>query len=755
MREVQPKTTTTEAMESSERDNTTTDARVTLRMWQDGSDQSEKLSSNSSRHSSIPALTGTDDVTSSISKVSGDALSSYQQSVDGESEARSAHAPNSSGSEQTDGAYTDMNYFAEPTLGLSNGEAFTPMTHSENYPPITAFRNRGRKHPAQYLVSTKDRRNQRTVERGTSSCSSSEEGYMASRGSGGSTESSVTLSVANPPEKRCKTDQLQTGEGDGASQGDSSDDMRDYRSNSSLEDSSDTGSDTCPDPSKPQHASSTSQEQKLPYQASDSPIFMVDLDIMVHILSFLHPTQVLRILNMPLSKGWYSTFSSQPTLWRSLCQTEPFNADLSEDDELFEASVSSTAVASSAHVEQLYPKFQYLYASFVRCMRYLSQVQDGVLNGKLDPYIDFGLLQNSEALQRFFAQVRQATTSESQQPQEIEVAQAPIEGNEGPGLRWNGSRWMLDPRTDAGLDGRELVWSCAVYSIVNWMVSHQDVEGIQTMCMQVLPLLLETDEQRLAGQRAGVGEMVVRSMINFPDSVKLLTAACHTIVLLTRPIGGREGMLYNGAKVPNDVTGHESGDSSNSTANVIIKTMTRFEENAELQAMGCWSLVNISLVPAWKSHLVRNGAIQAILKAMRHHEKCFVVQFRALFALINLIIPCVNDDQDGNLFEGNVVFDPVEMDIIGKFVDDVVKLVVRAMNHFRGSEVIMNRACLVLHNISLVPLYHSVLLETDNCCRLLEWCLENYRSDHVLQQSASGTIARLRQSMARQSRNLG
>ena len=89
------------------------------------------------------------------------------------------------------------------------------------------------------------------------------------------------------------------------------------------------------------------------------------------------------------------------------------------------------------------------------------------------------------------------------------------------------------------------------------------------------------------------------------------------------------------------------------------------------------------------------------------------------------------------------VNDVTEKQIIDELVGEIADLVVRAMKNFCSSEAILNRACLVLHNLSLTQEYHSTLLWTPNCYQMLEWCLANYRTDQVLQQSASGTLHRL------------
>jgi len=85
--------------------------------------------------------------------------------------------------------------------------------------------------------------------------------------------------------------------------------------------------------------------------------------------------------------------------------------------------------------------------------------------------------------------------------------------------------------------------SFAMYSTVNWMVIHPNVRGIQTMCIMVLPSLLEDEQQPITAKRIGILEVVLCAMLRFPYNVKFHISAFHTIVLLARPLGEREGML--------------------------------------------------------------------------------------------------------------------------------------------------------------------------------------------------------------------
>lgn len=168
--------------------------------------------------------------------------------------------------------------------------------------------------------------------------------------------------------------------------------------------------------------------------------------------------------------------------------------------------------------------------------------------------------------------------------------------------------------------------------------------------------------------------------------------------------------------------------------------------------MSCWSLVNVALTPLQKSMLVKLGGLTVTSNAMLQHPYNAEVQFRALFALINLVIPTEtrpDETEEMREFEREIfqqlgeVGETSEKEMLDANVGQISNLVVASMKNFCSSEAILNRACLVLHNLSLNEEYHSILLWTPNCYQMLEWCLGNYPHDHVLQQSAGGTIQRL------------
>ena len=104
-----------------------------------------------------------------------------------------------------------------------------------------------------------------------------------------------------------------------------------------------------------------------------------------------------------------------------------------------------------------------------------------------------------------------------------------------------------------------------------------------------------------------------------------------------------------------------------------------------------------------------------------------------------------NEDLQAALGE---VSNTTEKEMLDDAVGQIANLVVVAMKNFCASESILNRACLVLHNLSLTDEYHATLLWTPNCYQMLDWCLANYRTDQVLQQSAAGTLHRLQATLS-------
>ena len=284
------------------------------------------------------------------------------------------------------------------------------------------------------------------------------------------------------------------------------------------------------------------------------------------------------------------------------------------------------------------------------------------------------------------------------------------------------------------------------------MVAFADVAGIQLMCLKVLPDLLVDESQRTSAQHIGLTDVVLRAMVLFPHMVELHTAAFHTLVLLARPLGGKEGMLFHSAMVKADGIFNIGSSTGKSGIAIMLDSMKRFVDDEYLQAMSCWSMVNIALIPSQKVVLVRLGGISSAANAMIHHPHNAEVQFRALFALINLVIPSENLNNSVEIHEINEQIAGMnqdsEIEVLDDSIEQVTNLVVVAMKNFCSSEAILNRACLVLHNLSLNAAYHKSLLLTPNCYQMLEWCIGNYRHDNVLQQSACGTLSRLQQTIS-------
>lgn len=526
----------------------------------------------------------------------------------------------------------------------------------------------------------------------------------------------------------------------------------------------------------------------------DCAILTLEVEAMSNVLSFLPPQESLQVLTAPICKDWQESFTYQKELWRILCLQDPFSAQMEEeesesDDDSSIVSDDESIVDMEDEMKRAFGSHRLMFSRLVRCQRYIRRIKEDALAGRppsVIEYVTSDWRAASGNLQNHLARARGSSIKATPPTTNCLPAEATAVRNSGAepiALSDDGrSRKRSSPEEDRqqtkklrygasqitdrllGPSSAEhvnttLPWSCAVYSIVNWMSAFRNVQGIQSLCLDALPCLMEDEQQRLVAQRAGLADIVLGAMVRFPDSVALHTAALHSIVLLARPIGGREGQVFSMSMTnPSNIF---AGDRNG--IEIVLRSMKRFRDQENLQAMGCWSLVNLALAPDQKALLIRLGGVSDILSAMTAHPLATEVQFRALFSLINLVIPTSS----------------VCASWLNLVLDRMIELVVASMKNFCSNVTILNRASLVLHNLSLtqgtcllyacrVPFFSrqaltypsihflslrtpdnhaSLLLDTD-CFHLLEWCIASYPSDNVLQQSATATLQRLQTTLS-------
>jgi len=550
--------------------------------------------------------------------------------------------------------------------------------------------------------------------------------------------------------------------------------------------------------------SSYTQQRQNTSAITHSVIYDIGADVMACIMSYIEPEAVHTILGMPLSKTWRSAFTVSQDVWKVLCLSAPFHAKFDGesgchvqyiDENWFNSHNLRNPVCSNLKVRRLLGHYRVLYSSFIKCMRYLNRIKEDVLNNRTPVGIEdcrrdsngsnnmaetsSHPFDGNSNLNNFFAKAREV--KQRGHDQDISVddeggmkkkrarsyvgvevisrhdqsEKAKTKGK--PGVKYGHSKLtqkLLGPVHASGVAGHvNLPTSCAIYSVVNWMVAFTDVAGIQNMCLKILPNLLEDEKQRTSAQHAGLTDIVLRAMVLFPCISELHTAAFHTLVLLARPLGGKEGMLFHRSMVNSSGIFNVGSNTGKSGIAVMLDSMKRFSSDEDLQAMGCWSMVNIALIPSQKVVLVKLGGISVAVNALTQHPHSAEVHFRALFALINLVIPSENlpeKSAEAATIQKQVegINESSEKDMLDETVVQIANLVVVSMKNFWSSEAILNRACLVLHNLSLNESYHRVLIWTPNCYQMLEWCIGNYRHDAVLQQSAGGTLQRLQMTLA-------
>jgi len=503
---------------------------------------------------------------------------------------------------------------------------------------------------------------------------------------------------------------------------------------------------------------------------SYSPILNIGGDSMASILSYLEPAEVLPFVIMPLSRKWRSTYTLSEELWKILCLTEPFNANY---EDIAMEKHSPNSLFGNDFTNDV-SRYRLVYTSFVQCYKYLECVKSEaqkVCKPSCVPTIPppFGLTfqKSNSSLGSYLAQAKSVVQHASSQQNDGEnntgnVNQNPFGVSDDGRFSDNPSKKKLNrepnslklghslltqrllkrPEKGTGTGYTNLPWSCSIYSVVNWMISFADVIGIQIMCLKALPFLLEDDSQRTTALNAGLVDIVLTHMVHFPDSVELHTAALHGLVLLARPVGGKEGLVLDGP-IDSVQSFFSITSSGKNGIGIMLDSMHHFLCDEMLQAMGCWSMVNISLKQNQKITLIQRGGVSAALSAMKAHPTSSEVQFRALFALINLAIsPTSLSDLPNSQHNLQI------KDIMDSKVDEIISMIVKAMNNFSSNAAILNRSCLILHNLSLNADYHPNILFAPGCYQLLKICVTNYREDKILQQGAGGALRRLHSTLA-------
>jgi len=272
-------------------------------------------------------------------------------------------------------------------------------------------------------------------------------------------------------------------------------------------------------------------EGKVMDSNKEANIYLLGHDVMAQVASFLEPPEAYSFLTTPLSKTWLVAYTAPQELWKILCTSAPFYAKLDYENNggsSDSSSCSSFPMCNDMEMRHLFGRYRLLYTSFVRCMKYLNRLQDDALNGRVPALYanasqaDIYPYNKNTSLKAYFAKARRLArsgrhnnsndgsrssssdaalsfTTESgslgsgEKAAQAGAASAAL-ANESSQLdnpsqvksstRRLAGRSMLTDRllrpTQAGeVDNVNLPWSCAIYSVVNWMVAFADVEGIQ------------------------------------------------------------------------------------------------------------------------------------------------------------------------------------------------------------------------------------------------------------------------------------
>ncbi|CAM9928382.1 unnamed protein product [Pylaiella littoralis] len=265
-----------------------------------------------------------------------------------------------------------------------------------------------------------------------------------------------------------------------------------------------------------------------------------------------------------------------------------------------------------------------------------------------------------------------------------------------------------------------------VIAIVDVLDAYRTLAEMTRACFGRLGQLLDGDQAREAVNFVDwrIMDHALWALKMYPDDVDMLLKVLRFLVLAGRPIGRVEGVVLPSPPACDGAL--RAFGPSGDGVEAVLACMERYQSNAAVQSMACWSLVNLALIRQQKRCLCGQGGVLAIVRAMACHPEDIDVHFRAMFALINLVTPDVTSEK---------IIQPETMKA-------VVAIVVSAIQAFSNIVAIVNRGCLVLHNIALDPGHFNALVTIGAPEELLH-AIGKHPSDALLIQCATGTLRRL------------
>ena len=247
---------------------------------------------------------------------------------------------------------------------------------------------------------------------------------------------------------------------------------------------------------------------------------------------------------------------------------------------------------------------------------------------------------------------------------------------------------------------------------------------IQFQAMERLNGLLEDEHCRSKAQMGSIPAAIFETMNACMENEALLVKALYTTMLVLRPKGGSEGCLFKG----DEMSSLHVPAVIDTGVKAVLNCMRKYTHSRRLQYMGCWAMVNMALEASHKVKLLEHGAINTVCAAMDAHKDEPKVQFRALFALINLVT-----------LDGISQMDSPER--TEELIARVVDVTWRYIKHLD----IAGRGCMVLYNLSLDASNYEFLLR-NNVIELLREASQLHPVDHMLTFVYSSTAARIAQS---------
>lgn len=280
--------------------------------------------------------------------------------------------------------------------------------------------------------------------------------------------------------------------------------------------------------------------------------------------------------------------------------------------------------------------------------------------------------------------------------------------------------------------------------------------------IRVLGDVLTNDARREEIQCSDIPEYILKMMACYLSDEALMIEALFVLMLLFRLDGlsEAEGVALQETSDWRHTAAVPSYQFPVSVVPSVLSTMRFHRARARVQEMGAWAMVNLALQTPMRDALVEEDAIITLVSNMERHIDDKGVQYRSIFALINLVNFGLwrhhrNTPPPEELEEEVVYFLPPEREMKSTMTTEdeefaprspqrVIASCLASITRFMEDDLFADRGCLLLYNLTLDARNHSQLDKLD-VIGLVQRAAATHPDNATIKSSLDGVMSKIGQ----------